>query len=134
GIFAGALYQITMWVYVNFQIGVARYSAIYSALAALPLFMVWLQVSWFIFLYGAEIASAHQNLERYMNEKENVSFSVSQRKLLGLLIARLIVRNFKEGNSPVTLKEIEEQSKIPEKYLHNMLGSLTKTKVICKTV
>lgn len=134
GIFAGALYQITMWIYVNFQIGVSRYSAIYSALAALPLFMIWLQLSWFIFLFGAEIASAHQNIGRYMASKEEISCSFSQKKLLALFIASLIVKRFKNSDSPATLKELTEQSGVPEKYVSHILISLQNARIICKTL
>lgn len=133
GIFAGALYQITMWVYVNFQIGVSRYSTIYSALAALPLFMVWLQVSWFIFLFGAEIASAHQNIERYMSDKEQITYSISQKKLLGLVVAMLVIKRFTAGDAPPTMKDIVEQSNIPEKYLSSIMASLIKARIICRT-
>ncbi len=46
GVVAGTIFQITQWVYINFQIGAAKYSAIYGSFAALPLFLLWLQISW----------------------------------------------------------------------------------------
>ena len=56
GIIAGTLFQLFQWVYINFQIGVARYNAIYGSFAALPLFLIWLNWSWLIVLYGAEVS------------------------------------------------------------------------------
>ena len=50
GIAAGTIYQVVQWVYIRFQIGVANYGAIYGSFAALPLFLVWLQLSWTIVL------------------------------------------------------------------------------------
>ncbi|MDD5255900.1 MAG: YihY/virulence factor BrkB family protein, partial [Candidatus Omnitrophica bacterium] len=58
GIVAGTIYQVMQWVYVHFQIGVANYNAIYGSFAALPLFLVWLQLSWRVVLLGAEISFA----------------------------------------------------------------------------
>ncbi|MCK5180552.1 MAG: YihY/virulence factor BrkB family protein, partial [Candidatus Omnitrophica bacterium] len=46
GIIAGTIYQIVQWAYIAFQVGVSKYGAIYGSFAALPLFLVWLQISW----------------------------------------------------------------------------------------
>ena len=51
-------------IYVNFQIGITKFNAIYGSFAALPLFLIWLQISWIIFLYGAEVCFAIQNLDK----------------------------------------------------------------------
>ncbi len=134
GIFAGALYQLTQWVYISFQIGVSRYGTIYSTFAALPLFMIWLQVSWFIFLFGAEIASAHQNLEKYMSEKEKVILSFKQRKLLSLLVLKVIIRQFKQGEPPLTVQEISSLINIPDNYVSHILYSLMKVKLLYVTL
>ncbi|MDD5011559.1 MAG: YihY/virulence factor BrkB family protein, partial [Phycisphaerae bacterium] len=43
GIVAGTIFQIAQWVYITFQIGAAKYGAIYGSFAAMPLFLIWLQ-------------------------------------------------------------------------------------------
>jgi membrane protein len=58
GLVAGCLYNSLQEVYVHTQIGVARNNAIYGSFAALPLFLVWLQLSWMIALFGAELSFA----------------------------------------------------------------------------
>jgi len=52
GILAGSIYEIIQWVYITFQVGVVKYNAIYGSFAALPMFLVWLQLSWLIVLFG----------------------------------------------------------------------------------
>src|SRR3972149_3873262 len=54
GIIAGTIFQVSEWAYISFQIGVAKYNAIYGSFAAMPLFLIWLQTSWLIVLFGAE--------------------------------------------------------------------------------
>jgi membrane protein len=63
GLVAACLYIFSQWIYIYFQVGVSHYGAVYGSMAALPLFLIWLQVSWFLFLFGAEISCAHQTLE-----------------------------------------------------------------------
>ena len=57
GIIAGTVFQVVQWFYIRFQIGVSSYNAIYGGLAALPLLLVWLQLSWSIVLWGTELCS-----------------------------------------------------------------------------
>src|SRR5690606_4020651 len=46
GIFSGTLYFFLQIAVLQFQIGVSQYNAIYGSFAALPLFLLWLQLSW----------------------------------------------------------------------------------------
>ncbi len=64
GISAGSLWLLTQWGYVNFQYGAAKYNAIYGTMAALPIFMVWIYLSWMIALLGLQVCWAHQNRRR----------------------------------------------------------------------
>ncbi|MGW8322091.1 MAG: YihY/virulence factor BrkB family protein, partial [Thermodesulfobacteriota bacterium] len=70
GILAGTMYQAVQWIYIQFQIGVSTYGAIYGSFAALPLFLVWLHTSWLVVLLGAEISFAEQNVDTYEFEPD----------------------------------------------------------------
>lgn len=61
GIVAGTLFQVVQWFYIRFQVGVSSYNAIYGGLAALPLLLVWLQLSWSIVLWGTELCYIMRN-------------------------------------------------------------------------
>ena len=63
-LFTSLIYQIIQLMYVSSQIGITKLNAIYGSFAALPLFLIWLQFSWMIFLFGAEINYAMQNLNK----------------------------------------------------------------------
>ena len=98
GLVAGVTYQAVQWVYIHFQIGASNAGAVYGTFAALPLFLVWLQTSWVIVLYGAEIAFACQNEARFEFEQDCVGASHEFKKLLALRVAQLCVSRFAGGN------------------------------------
>jgi membrane protein len=57
---ATLLLGLAQRMFVYFQYGASSYEAIYGALAAIPIFMTWIYMSWTILLYGAELAAAMQ--------------------------------------------------------------------------
>ena len=56
GFVTGILYYLLQWIYLSLQFGVSSYNAIYGSFAALPLFVIWLQLVWMILLFGCEVA------------------------------------------------------------------------------
>ncbi len=73
GIVAGVGIQWLQLFYVHSQIWVTGYNAIYGSFAALPLFMLWVQISWTICLFGAELTYTNQNLNRLGINIESVN-------------------------------------------------------------
>lgn len=132
GIIAGSAYQIIQWVYFKFQIGVASYNAIYGTFAALPLFLVWLQLSWLTVLYGAELCFAHQNVENYELEPDYQKISPSLKKLITLRIAALICKNFHEEKTPYSETQISHILDIPIRIVRESISQLEQAGIICE--
>lgn len=118
GVLAGTLYLIVQWGYIHFQVGAGRYGAIYGSIAAIPLFLIWLQISWFLFLWGAEISHAHQTLEHYEYEQPIKNTSLRLKKLLSLWLVSLA---YKERISPDFL---ENRYKLPKRLSRQLLQTL----------
>ena len=66
---AGIGFTAVQYLYLETQVMVAKQSAIYGFLAALPLFMIWLNLGWTIVLYGAELSYSFQNVN-HLNPNE----------------------------------------------------------------
>jgi len=133
GIVAGTIFQIVQWAYISFQIGAARYNAIYGSFAALPLFLMWVQISWWVVLFGAELSFANQNVNTYEYEPDADKVSPAFRKVLTLQIAHLLIKNFARGESPLTDTEISSRLKMPIRLVHNILYDLVQSRVITET-
>ncbi|MDR4507197.1 MAG: YihY/virulence factor BrkB family protein [Candidatus Brocadiaceae bacterium] len=130
GIIAGTVYQIVQWGYIHFQVGVAQYNAIYGSFAALPLFLLWLQISWLIVLFGAEIAFTLQNRETYGYGPDWLRISFSSRKLLSLLTAHLLIKNFSDGQEPLTAAQISHTLGAPIRLEKHILHELVSSGII----
>lgn len=132
GVIAGTSYQIAQWGYINFQVGVAKYNAIYGSFAALPLFLFWLQISWLVVLFGAEISFALQNIDTYEFEPDCLLISNSFKRLLSLETAHLLVKSFSDGQKPQTAFQISHTLEIPIRLVHQILYELTKSGIVAE--
>ena len=134
GIIAGSLFVITQWLYIDFQVGVSRYNAIYGSFAALPLFLIWIQLSWLIVLFGAEVSFANQNVDMYEFESETERISTNSRRTLSLLVVNFIVKRFEKGEEPLTVLELSKNLKIPVRLMRVLLNHLIQCKIISETI
>lgn len=62
---AGAVFVTFQYFYLQTQMFVTRVNAVYGAIAAVPLFLMWLNYSWQIVMYGAELSYGIQNIDSY---------------------------------------------------------------------
>jgi len=130
GIVAGTIFQGWEFLYISLQVGAANASAVYGSFAALPLFLTWLQVSWIIVLFGAELSFAKQNVDRYELETDASDLSYSHRRLLTLSIAHLIVKRFVNAETAFTAIEIADKLEIPIRVVRQILFELQETHII----
>ena len=133
GIVAGTLYQIAQGAYISFQIGAAKYNAIYGSFAALPLFLMWVQISWWIVLFGAELSFANQNVDTYEYEPDSLKVSAGFKKLLTLQIAHLLIKKFENGEKPLTDSQISARLEIPIRLVHSILYDLVESGLVSET-
>jgi len=133
GVAAGTILQIVQWIYIKFQIGVASYGAIYGSFAALPLLLLWIQMSWMIVLFGSEIAHASIHYETYGFHPDYSRISVSSRKLLVLRIFRLVVEKFSMGEKPFSISQIAHVLEIPVPLVRQLLHELADIGLVAET-
>jgi membrane protein len=132
GILAGTIYQLVQLAYITFQIGVSNYGAIYGSFAALPLFLVWLQLSWLIVLLGAEISFAHQNVGTYEFEQDCLGVSHSFRRMIALMISSLCVKHFLKAEKPLTAEDLSRELEVPIRLIRSVLAELTEAGLLCE--
>jgi membrane protein len=129
-IVTGILYHLSQWAYLSLQIGASSYNAIYGSFAALPLFVVWLQVGWMIVLLGCEVAFFLQNYEIYRNNNRFSDLSFSLKKVIALQITHLIIKNFIQLDKPLTATEIATKLVVPIAVIQPVLLNLIASHII----
>ena len=122
----GAVLGSLMWyaalvVHVRFQVGVARFNALYASFAALPIFLVWLHVSWLVVMVGASIAATHQHERSSTQHRRAARANPALREALCLSALIAITRAFVEGAEPRGLCELCDELDAPEPLLHELL-------------
>ena len=124
GILAGIAMQGLQFVYIHSQIFLSSYNAIYGSFAALPLFMLWMQISWTICLFGAELCYTNQNLDYYDYDAHAGEISHRYRLMLCALLMSRICRRFAEGKKPYSVIELREETTIPIRFVNDLLYEL----------
>jgi membrane protein len=130
GSIAAIVHQAAQRLLVAFQIGAAQASALYGSLAALPLFLIWLQLSWWIVLHGAELAYAHE----YAHEWEGLApwrgLGAHGRRVAALAICGLIGHRFASAHPPSDLPGLAAALDLPQRLVREILGQLVRGGVL----
>ncbi len=134
GIIAGSLFQLVQIYYIDLQFAFSRYNAVYGSFAALPLFLFWVQFSWLVFLFGAEISSALNKVGSYGYKLDYEMLSNSRKRLLNFLVLRQIVECFKDGNDAPSMQQLTDKLKLPVRYIEQITDNLVRCNLINEIV
>ena len=133
GILAGTAFQAFQYLYIGTQIWVSRYNAIYGSFAAIPMFLLWTQISWSICLYGAQLCYVAQNLRNFSFSKETENISRRYHDFLCILIMSLICKRFQTDLPPYTAENLSDEHKIPIRLTTTILYELQDLNMIFET-
>jgi membrane protein len=126
------LYQLVQWMYIGLQVGVAKQNAIYGSFAALPLFLAWVQASWGIVLFGAEVCYAVQHRNDYRRLNGGPSPGPAERTLVALHITRTAVQRFCAGDPPLNIRQLAQSTGIPPPWVEQSISDLVEGGILSR--
>lgn len=132
GAVAGCGFIIFQNLYLNGQIWVSKYNAIYGSFAALPLLLLWMQMSWVICLYGAELSFAAQNMRNFEFEEDTRNISRRYYDFLCIVVTGLIYSEFPDKK--YTTEDISSILHLPSKLTSNIISHLRDVGIINETI
>ena len=130
GILAGFAMQGLQIFYIHSQIFLSSYNAIYGSFAALPLFMLWMQISWYICLFCAELSYMNQNTEYYAFLIHPTDISHDQRMEMSAALLAIIAQRFADGRRPLTALELKNRTHIPIRIATDLLERLCEVNLL----
>lgn len=134
GILAGSAFQAFQYFYINSQIWVSNYNAIYGSFAAIPMFLLWTQISWTICLLGAEMSYISQNLDAFSFDKESENISRRYHDFFCTIILAAICKRFEQIQVPYTAEELSREHRIPIRLTKRILYELQDMHLIYEAV
>lgn len=134
GIVAGTVWQAAFWGYTTFQVGIAKYNAIYGTFAALPVFMIWLYLSWAIVLFGAEVSWATQNLRRHWEEARAGAASFAAKEAVALRAMAALAVAFQRDGTPLSAEQIADRIQAPGAMVSEAVQALVSAGICSEVV
>jgi membrane protein len=113
---------------------VSTYNAIYGSFAAIPLFIIWMQASWLMILFGAELSFAHQNVSSYQFESGALEVNDRQKRLLAVLMLKGFIDNIHNHEEPVSAPELSIKYHSPIRLIRKLLDQLLEVGYIREVV
>lgn len=132
GIIAGLCFIAVQYFYFHYQIKLSSYNAIYGSFAALPLFMLWINISWYICLIGGQLCYANQCLDFYAFQRFSDDLSRRYRDTICLLLLSRIAKRFSSGGLPYSERTLAEDTRLPQTVVFNLLQEMVKMQLVAE--
>jgi membrane protein len=129
---AAVLWQLVLVLHVRLQVGVARYSALYSAVGAIPIFLVWTWLSWLILLAGAQLAASHQNERAAQQRFRARRADAAMKEMVAVAAAALVARAFLRGEPRPDPADLARRMEVPLPVVEEVVAALVARGVLAR--
>lgn len=122
---AGVLWHLVQKMFITYQIGVGKYNAIYGSFAQLPLFLIWLYISWIIILLGAEICYCIGHDQKEARGDKSGEYTLESRERIALALMIVLTRRFLKGSGVVAYQDLVSTLRASGTLVKQTLDGLT---------
>ena len=130
GILMGLLYQLVQALSMFLVVLFTRMSIVYGAFSAIPLVLIWLNITCWLLLIGAELAFAIQNNDLFAYERDLKTMSRRYKDYVMLYLLSVIIRRFETGEPPLTAQEMAVKNQLPIRLVQELLARLEEVAIV----
>ena len=130
GVIVGILFQLVQMFSVYLVMLFTRMSVVYGAFSAIPLILVWLHITCWLLLIGAELGFAIQNNDMFAYERDLETMSRRYKDYVMLYLLSVIVRRFEQGETPETAQQMAYNNQLPIRLVQQLLSRLEETNIL----
>ena len=130
GAICAVVFQILQMLFVNGQIYVTKYNAIYGSFAFLPLLLIWLQLSWLILLFGCVLTYSLQNIYTFNFMGDLSTMSETYKRKITIILTAAIFTRFRKGKTPLTRSKLSRCFEIPIRVVSRICEQLYKAGLV----
>ena len=130
GIVMGFLYQVVQALSMFLVVLLTRMSIVYGAFSAIPLVLIWLNITCWLLLVGAELSFAIQNNEHFAYERDIETMSRRYKDCMTLYLLSVIIKRFEQGNTPETIQQMAKKYHLPIRLVGQLLARLEDINII----
>jgi membrane protein len=130
GIIMGLLYQVVQSFSMFLVVLFTRMSIVYGAFSAIPLVLIWLNITCWLLLIGSELAFAIQNNEHFAYERDIETMSRRYKDYVMLYLLSVIIKRFEQGETPETIQQMAKKHYLPSRLVAQLLSRLEDTNII----
>lgn len=125
GAIAGALWLLAQQLFALYAKNAITYSAIYGSLGAIPLFIISVQVSWLVVLFGAKLVFAIQTVKSSeVPGGALMELSVRDRERLAILLEWRIATTYDRGDGATPVSDLVEHAGWPPSAVRLVIADL----------
>ena len=129
GVIAVPLWLLARWGFAIYVQRLVVKGNLYGVLGVLPLFLMWVNLSWLIFLFGAELAHTATNLRRMALLERAESAWLGPSDMLAVAVA--LARRFESGEGAVDVDDVADAVNLPGELVEKLLRRLESCGLIC---
>lgn len=133
GIVAGSLWELAKRLYAIYAGITLEGPSVYGSLAAVPLFILWIYVSWIVALLGATLTFAVQNAKTYEPEDLGARRSQHDRELLAARLLAAVSDSFERGRGPVPAQTLLDEIVVSPRFARQLLTELVESELLVET-
>lgn len=130
GTVCGIAFTVLQLLFVNGQIYVSKYNAIYGSFAFLPLLLIWLQLSWLILLFGCMLCYSAQNVLAFNYTDTFKDIPAQSFRTVAIVIMTIVMRRQKLGKAPMSVTQIAADYSLPIRMVSTICGKLHDAKLV----